>query len=456
MRPFEVVLVVLTLVGLLGRWMAPVVQRLLAGALAVVAVVHVVVEGPRWQLVPAYVVAIVVVAAPALRLLPRRAPGWVPVVGRGIGALLLVIAVALGVVLPVPSLPRPDGPYDVGTTRWEVVDDTRTEVYGADPGGPRRLMATAWYPTDQPGPASPWVDAPGPFAQEVAGQVGVPPVALGHLRLVTTAATTDAPVADPPADGWPVVVYSHGWGGFASIQSDLTEQLASEGAVVLALDHTYGAAVTTFPDGTVAPQDPGALPDVEDVGQAAYDAATVELEATFAQDVAALLDRMAGGQGPAVLPGDGLALDRVALTGHSTGGGAMVRLCVVDPRCAGVMGLDPWVEPVPAELRAHGLDVPLVSVRSEQWQGDANDALLRDLHTASSPDLGMYVVPGAEHRDFTLLPFLSPLATTLGLSGDVDAAAMHEAIDELASAFVARALHGETGPLPALPVLVRD
>ena len=55
MRPFEVVLVVLALVGLFGRWLSPVVQRLLAGALAVVAVVHVVVEGPRWQLVPAYV-----------------------------------------------------------------------------------------------------------------------------------------------------------------------------------------------------------------------------------------------------------------------------------------------------------------------------------------------------------------------------------------------------------------
>ena len=456
-RVLEVVLVGLTVVGLLGRGLPR--PRLagptLALATAAVAGLHVVVDGPRWQLVPAYLVA-AIVALVGVRGYPsgRRTRGGraVPVVG----AVVLAVAVGLGVALPVPELPPPDGPHPVGTTRWELVDASRTEEYGDDPGGPRRLMATAWYPIDAPGPASPWVQDPGPFAEHVGAQVGLPAFVLGHLRHVRTPATTDAALATPAGGSWPVVVYSHGWGGFAQIQSDLTEQLASEGVVVLALDHTYGAAVTTFPDGTVAPQDPDALPQVEDVGQAARDRASTQLEATFAADVAHLLDRLGAGDVPAPLTAASLELDAVALTGHSTGGGAMVRLCVTDPRCGGVLGLDPWVEPVPADLRRDGLDVPILSVRSEEWQGNANDALLADLHAASGDDLGLFVVPGSQHRDFTLLPFLSPMATTLGLSGEVDAAAMHTAIDELVSAFVDRVLRGADVPLPTAPVLVPD
>ena len=211
--------------------------------------------------------------------------------------------------------------------------------------------------------------------------------------------------------------------------------------------------MTTFPDGTVAPQDPAALPDEQDVGPAASDAAATMLEATFSDDVAFLLDHLAAGDGPDVLPRDALALDHVGLVGHSTGAGAMTWLCLVDDRCAGLLGFDPWVEPVPAELPADGLDVPMVSVRSEDWQGNDNDVVLRDFHDASSGDMGLFVVPGATHRDFTLLPFLSPAAEALGLSGSVDATAMHADMEELAVAFFDGVLRAGPPSLPAMDTL---
>jgi dienelactone hydrolase len=476
MRVFEVLLSVVTLLGVVASATTPrrpAVRPVTAAAITVVAVLHLVVEGRRWQMVPVYAVALSVVvaagidgvrshrtAAPtgASRAAPSRAPRWLRVTGAAVGVVLVALGAGLAVVLPVPSLPPPDGPYGVGVTKWEVVDAARTEQYGPTPGGPRRLMATAWYPTDESGDPSPWVSDPGPFAEQVGPQVGVPGFVLGHLAYVTTPAISDARLA--PATGiearWPVVVYSHGWAGFASIQSDLAERLASEGFVVLALDHTYGAAVTTFPDGTVAPQDPAALPDQDDVGAAASDAAATQLEATFADDVAFLLDDLEGGNGPTVLPGDDLALDRVGLVGHSTGAGATVWLCLVDDRCAGLVGFDPWVEPVPPGLLVNGLAVPVVSVRSEDWQGNDNDAVLRRLHAASPGDRGMYVVPGATHRDFTLLPFLSPAAGALGLSGQVDARAMHADMEELTVAFFDEVLRDGTAALPILGTIVAE
>ncbi len=482
MRLFELLLSVVTALGVVGvalprRRVAQLLAATTAAAVTAVVVLHLALEGPRWQLVPVYVVAVAVVAVVVVRRGGLRqarredratpaTPRWLRATGATVGILLVAVGAGLAIVLPIPSLPPPDGPNAVGVTRWELVDTNRVEQYGDMAGGPRSLMATAWYPTQESGEPSPWVSDPGPFAQEVGPQVGVPGFVLGHLRHVTTPAITDAALAPAPPPGpdgasspdggWPVVVYSHGWAGFASIQSDLAERLASEGFVVVALDHTYGAAVTTFPDGTVAPQDPAALPEVDDVGQAARDAASSRLEATFADDVAFLLDHMADGDGPAVLPADALALQEVGLVGHSTGAGAMAWLCLVDDRCAGLMGFDPWIEPVPPELLAEGVDVPLASVRSQDWQGNGNDAVLRPFHDASSRDLGMFVVPGSTHRDFTLLPFLSPAAEALGLSGPVDARAMHAAMDDLAVAFFDTALRDGAVDLPTSEVIVPD
>ena len=44
------------------------------------------------------------------------------------------------------------------------------------------------------------------------------------------------------------VHFSHGWNGFAAQNSAQMVELASHGYVVAALQHTYGAMVTVFPD----------------------------------------------------------------------------------------------------------------------------------------------------------------------------------------------------------------
>ncbi|WP_370325411.1 dienelactone hydrolase family protein [Euzebya sp.] len=438
MRPLEIVLIVVAVVAVgwpSGR--SRVVGLGVALAAAAAALLQVVLEGARWQLLPAYGVVVPVVV---WRLVHLRSPrtghrAW-RVAGLVTGVVALVLSAAAGTVLPAPSLPAPEGPHAVGTTSWELAPTGRDDPYRE---GERRLVAQAWYPTTGDGPVAPWVADADAFSAAVGPQVGVPGIVLGHLGLVESNAVADAPIA---GGTWPVVVYSHGWSGFRTVQSDLAESLASHGFVVLALDHTSGAAISLFPDGSAIPLDPSANPDPDEVGSAVYRERITLLEATFSADVATLLDQLAEGAGPAVL-GDDLQLDGVGLVGHSTGGGAAYRFCIVDDRCAAALGFDPWVEPIPAELRAQGLDVPVRSIRSEAWQGNDNDTLLRGLHADSPGDAGVDVVPGAIHRDFTLLPFLSPLAGQLGLSGDVDAAAMHDAIDRVAVAFFAWHLRGE-------------
>jgi dienelactone hydrolase len=441
-RTLEIALAVTTTIALL----LPLVSRSRGPALAlstaavVVGVAHAVVEGWRWQLVPLYALVSGLVL---WRLARARAPRaerrrLLPAIA---GLMVVTVTSALAVALPVPPLPTHRGPLAVGTTSWELGPDGREDPYR---GGLRQLVAQAWYPTDEPGAPSPWITDAGALSAAVAPEVGLPGFALQHVGLVEVDATLDVPLS---AGEWPVVVYSHGWSGFRTVHSNLAESLASNGIVVLALDHSSGASVSLFPDGRTIPLDPSANPDEAVVGAEARQERIELLEQTFAEDVAALLDQLSRGIGPArLLQGEGrLQLDQVGLTGHSTGGGAMIRLCITDDRCAGVLGLDPWVVPIPEELREEGVDAALLSIRSEDWQGNDNDGLLRALHEDSPGDEGLFVIPGTRHRDFTLQPFLTPLAAPLGLSGDADVRAVHRAVDEMALDFFRRHLEGAGG-----------
>ncbi len=454
MRPLEIVLVLVAFLVVAGPLFLQ--QRRLSALAAVIgvvmAVIQIAVEESRWQFYPVYVLLAVLALWRILRLsgpLSDR-PARLPLIG---GSLVVLLSSVLGFVLPVPTIPEPDGPFATGTTSWTAVDPDRIEVYD-DSGDPRRVVVQAWYPTETPGDPAPWITNPSGFSSELARLVGLPGFALRHLELVDMRAVADVPIAQGE---WPVVVYSHGWGGFRTVQSDYIEYLASHGFVVLSLDHTYGAAVTLFPDeepggGDVVGQNLAALPERNDVGQEVYQTAVTLLEQTFAEDVSEVLDQLAAGEGPSLL-GSGLSLDRVGLSGHSTGGGAMYRLCLLEGRCAGALGFDPWVEPIPTELLGRGLTVPVQSIRSEEWQGNNNDGILRQFHTDSPGSEGLFVIEDTTHLDFTVQAFLTPLSELLGASGSADDLATHDAINEASLDFFDRHLRG--GPGRARPSLIK-
>ena len=51
--------------------------------------------------------------------------------------------------------------------------------------------------------------------------------------------------------GWPVVLFSPGFGVERELYAGLVEDLASHGYVVVAIDHPHDASIVEFPDGHV-------------------------------------------------------------------------------------------------------------------------------------------------------------------------------------------------------------
>lgn len=430
MRTFELALLFVAVFAI--AWPAVFGVRPRRGVAAVLLiaamVVQIQVEGYRWQLIPLYLVAVGLAVGDILFL--DRTVQWSRRVARGLFGLAGIALVAvLPVLLPVPELPLPSGPESIGTLSVELVDNSREEVYGESPDGPRRLVAQVWYPSSPSEGIEPtvWSEDWDVVAPAMATRLGFPSWLLNHTRYTQSHAQPSVPVAEGT---FPVVIYSHGWTGFRTIGVNQIETLVSNGYLVIAVDHTYGAVATRFDDGAIIEYDPDALPNEEEVGEDAYDAAAEQLVEVYAGDLIAVLDALEEGQeGPFGAVADNVDLTRIGMFGHSAGGGAAVRVCLLDERCDAVLGFDAWVEPLPDSVIKNTATRPGLFMRSDGWRGTFNDSRLRGIAERSEAPTYWLGVEGANHNDFVATPLLSPWAANLGLKGPIPAGRIIPIID---------------------------
>jgi dienelactone hydrolase len=135
-----------------------------------------------------------------------------------------------------------------------LVDHSRVDPF--DPRRRhRRLLVQIWYPAVPGGPRAAYL-AP-PVARIIAAEYRLPAATFAHVR---TNAYRNAPPLGHPG-GYPAVLFSPGYGVPHAFYTTLLEDLASQGFVVIALDHTYETAAVQFPGGELVrrrlPADPG-------------------------------------------------------------------------------------------------------------------------------------------------------------------------------------------------------
>ncbi len=468
MRTFEIV--ELAMVALAVFLPVVFATRLKRGWMSLALIGSVVVqglaEGFRWQLIPLHVAAIGLAVGDVIWE-DRRVRGVRRFRRAVLGTPGVAVLLILPVALPIPKLPTPTGAFEVGTMTFVITDPEREEIYGLpepdpdattqptideadeeDPGVLRRIVVQAWYPIDAPDGIAPVVwnsdlDVVGPA---LSRWLGFPGFFLNHVDDVRASAFEGA---EPLEGRLPVVLYSHGWAGFRTIALNQVESIASHGYLVLAADHAYGAIASRFPDnGEVVYLDERALPEEETTEPDDYEDASEELVETFADDLILILDQLElGSEGALARIADTADLERIGLYGHSTGGGAAARVCLIDERCDAVVGLDAWVEPIPDRFVARELQIPSMFVRSDEWRELPNDRRLRGM-SERSPAVSYWIgLEGAGHQDFVLTPVFSPFADTLGLKGPIPSERVVPILDDYLNAFFDRYLLGVGGAL---------
>lgn len=367
-------------------------------------------------MIPLYVLTPLLALSSLLKITGTR--DWKPIASN-LTVILLALSTAVPILLPVPKIPNPSGGYDVGTTLFELTDSSRKEIYsGKDEL--RKFTIQVWYPAivNESDERAPWMTHAEIYAPAIATYINLPSYFLNHLALVKIPAYKDAQAATS-AGGFPVILFSHGWNGFNAQNTGQALELASRGYIVIGIQHTYGAVITVFPDGSVAPNNPKALP--EDADDPNYEIVARKLVNQWAGDMSFVLDQLSDWENEAENPFfQKLELERVGVYGHSTGGGAALQFCGTDSRCKAALGMDPFLRPVSAEVIENGLSQPSFFMFSQGWAditGSKNNKLFNQFYPNVSDSKGAIRIDGTKHYDFSDLPLLSPLAPQLGLKG---------------------------------------
>jgi pimeloyl-ACP methyl ester carboxylesterase len=134
------------------------------------------------------------------------------------------------------SLPKPTGPWPVGTISYSLADDGRLAVFGPEKGrGPRSLMVQLWYPAEvtKNGVKAPYNPISADYRKVISNS---------HLR---------APFSEQ-VDHAPVVIIAPGRGTERYLYTALAEELSSHGYVVASVDMP-GIGYTIYGDGLIIP-----------------------------------------------------------------------------------------------------------------------------------------------------------------------------------------------------------
>lgn len=128
------------------------------------------------------------------------------------------------------------GPFQVGVRMLSLVDAGRVDILSASSANPsplydRPLDVIVWYPAALGADETEYVE----YA-ETLGRTDIPSDPLTPFTFAGRAAQDAAP--DASAAPYPLVIVSHGYPGSPLMMTNLTENLASKGYVVVAIAHT--------------------------------------------------------------------------------------------------------------------------------------------------------------------------------------------------------------------------
>jgi dienelactone hydrolase len=325
------------------------------------------------------------------------------------------------------KLPDLRGSYSVGTTNYDWVDPMRDETYTEDPTDKRELAVKVWYPSEKvaEGKTAPYIDN-----EEVAVAAGADfglsaEQSISLFDSVKTNSISEAPIAETESD-YPVLVLSPGLGGLPEEYTAQAEQLASQGYVVVGINHPYDAAATEFSDGRIVQQSP----KIDDSNTQVI-SENIDIRAADAQFVLDKLESVNNSDPQKILT-QHLDLDHVGIFGHSDGGATATEMLAQDPRFDAGLNMDGSL--FKAEESGSSLTKPFMLMNSETAL--VEDPSRQPFYENLPKDAYNLTIKGSSHLSFSDGPLLSNLTNFEAESDLGDSVAPTTAIDSVRGATI--------------------
>jgi dienelactone hydrolase len=239
------------------------------------------------------------------------------------------------------KFPQPTGPFAIGTKTVHLKDVKRKELHVAEETH-RELLVQVWYPAKKvPFPQkSPYLTDIIHFTQKNSSKKLRPLLFfLKHALPRTTYSLQDAPLRES-YDKYPLIIFCHGLGSYCSFYTAQLEELASNGYIVIGINHPYIAYVTHFPDGRTIPLHSKFKLSIKNVIEDGLEDQVKLLEEevqTLVNDVSFVLDELSDQlkEWASIID-----KDRIGIMGHSLGGAVAAEACRKDQRLCAGMSLD--------------------------------------------------------------------------------------------------------------------
>ena len=379
------------------------------------SVIQVIMVGYKWQYIPIYIIFLSLAIGITLGIKFENK------LLKGASFLFLLIIFTISAILvyylPIPEFTIENKKYSVGYEEFHVVIDERDqpkafyELSNLEASGKRELLVDVYYPSAADNePIQLFKNADTNWGKTVVRYlnrtwgISIPEFLLSHLNLSYFDIGRDL---EKLSNKSPVVIYTHGWAGEKIFATDQLITIASQGYVVIALDHTGLAMFTELPSGTI--YNTGSTENSSKVYDVMYEMSLdIENTLSYLQSSNYYAD-----------------FSDISLIGHSTGGGSAHLYCLRN-NCNSLLLQDPFFVPVVEELGNIELVTDTYFIYSEDWYNGYEDInelseieVFRNFVEKKDLAEGYYMTNSA-HYDFVAFGAISSLTKYTFLKGSID------------------------------------
>ncbi len=456
MRTLEILLIIVLLIQfsimVFGIRRPPKV-RLNSSLLVLVAIIlQLVFEGFRWQLIPAYASYFFIVLTFSL-----PSSSWkVLKMGRNfLLSLMLLLAIALPMLLPVLEFENNQGEYSVGVKNIQFVDSDREEILTKDSTDYRNLTYRIFYPsTAQKGNFVDYIPNFESVKSAYQKKLGWPLFLLDYLEYFKIEATENA--EHFAAEKFPLVIYSHGLTNNYTEAGGRMMKLAAQGYVVVAINHTYSSDFAFLSNGEMVGYK--ALTTLGDPLEK-VDSVKSILAHQWVNDAQSVIEQLKKTKNS-----ESINFENIGLIGFSAGGtmanlgsyliphvNAAINLDGTPrgidfskrPNCPQLMLFSEPAHYTDAQIAAWGITREMIEDPIRLIRERADSILKR------APKLSYVAeIENTKHSNFIEYAMVSPISYQLGIGGEINSRYCYKIINEMILAFLDRNLKNKNTPFP--------